>query len=568
MKLPDQFRLPPAIAWTLLLVVAATLLFFELGDFRTLGSHEAVAAVPAREMVGTGDWIVPRYATVPRLQKPPVVYWLIAINGWVCGSFDECVVRLHSAFAALGLLALMSFWAARWYGREAAFGAALIQATSVWVLNYGRRAEVDMFLCLVIATALFLVATQPDTESLSKRRLRYFGLLSLLGLSWMCKFHYGPAMVLGPAMIYWAVQSRWRSFFDLFNPLGIVVTLACIAVWPWLVWRQLPEAMTVWKAETVGRAVGELGRDPWWFYLPNLIALTMPWTFNLLRTIPRSWCRAWQKADDRERFVWIWLAVDLGLVWLSPDKHENYLLAAMPPMTLLACQSWAWSVAMLRRGVVQIPKFVPWLGGLTSIAVGVFVFLRVAPNWPSVQTELQLAAICLAITLSVACWSIHRRQWPVAGWTTLAGLVGCYLFVTGSVIRANDRRLPTAEFAQQLRKEVLHEQSICMFGIGGVLPGMNPVVYYLQDPVCRANTAEELTQRLQEHSELFVIIEKRRLPMLKPIGDVEPIAFMEPKLFKLREPLLACVRLRAKSPEIAVRSNDDRDLTRTQRNRD
>ena len=180
MKFPEQFRMRPVVAWLLLLMAAVTFLFFELGDFRTLGSHEAVAAVPAREMVRTGDWIVPRYATVPRLQKPPVVYWLIAFNGWLCGSFNEFVVRLHSAFAALGLLALMSVWAARWYGREAAFGAALVQATSVWVLNYGRRAEVDMFLCLIIATSLFLVATQPDQESASKRRWRWLGILSLL----------------------------------------------------------------------------------------------------------------------------------------------------------------------------------------------------------------------------------------------------------------------------------------------------------------------------------------------------------------------------------------------------
>lgn len=552
MERRQQFRISPVMAWTLLVALAVVMLFYELGDFRSLGSHEAVAAVPAREMVSTGDWIVPRYATVPRLQKPPVVYWLIAINGWLIGSFDEFVVRLHSALAALGLLGLMSLWAARWYGREAAFGAALIQTISVWVLNYGRRAEVDMFLCLIISLALFLVATQPDAELASRRRLRWLGILSLLGLSWMCKFHYGPAMVLGPTMTYWVMQRRWRNFFDLFNPLGITVVLACAVVWPWLVWRQLPEAMSIWKAETIGRAVGELGRDPWWFYLPNIVALTLPWSLNVLFAIPGSLRRAWQQADERERFIWTWLVVDLGLVWLSPDKHENYLLAAMPPITLLACQSWALSVAMLRRGVVHVPKFAPLVGGLASVVLGAFLFIRIAPRWPTAQSDLQLAAICLATTLSVACWWLHRCQWPAAGWTTLAGLLCCYLLIIVSLMQAHDRRQPTAEFAQQLRCEVLHDKSICMFGVGGVLPGMNPVVYYLQDPVCRANTAEELSERLQERSELLVIIEQRNLLALTSIGDVEELAHMKPNRHDSREPPLTCVRLRPRVSKFAT----------------
>ncbi len=552
MKHPEQFRLPPVLAWTLLLAFAVVLLIFELGGHRTLGTHEAVAAVPAREMVNTGDWIVPRYATVPRLQKPPVVYWLIAINGWLMGSFDEFVVRLHSVFAALGLLALMSYWAARWYGREAAFGAALIQATSIWVLNYGRHAEVDMFLCLIIGAALFLVATQPDQEPLSRRRLRWLGVLSLLGLSWLCKFHYGPAMVLGSTMAYWVMQRRWQRFLDLLNPLGILVALACVVIWPWLVWRQLPEAISVWKSETVGRQVGEWGRAPWWFYLPSLVTLTMPWTFNAFMAVPNSLRRAWYQADERERFVWTWLVVDLGIAWLSPDKHDNYLLAAMPPITLLACQSWAWSVAMIRRGVVQVPKFIPLVGGLVFVALGVFLFVHMAPHWPTAQRDIQLAAICLTATLLLACWWSHRQQWPAVGWTTFTGMLVCYLLVTPSLMQAHDRRLPTAEFARQLRREVLHDESICLYGLSGGLPGMNPVAFYLQDPVCRATTAENLRLRLQERSELLVIIEQRHLTMLTPIGDVEELAQMQPNPHDSREPLLTCVRLRRRALEIAT----------------
>lgn len=551
MKYFEQFLRPVVLAWALLLVFALVLLFFGLGGQRTLGTHEAVAAVPAREMVNTGDWIVPRYATVPRLQKPPVVYWLIAFNGWVLGSFDEFVVRLHSVFSSLSLLALMSYWAARWYGREAAFGAALIQATSVWVLNYGRHAEIDMFLCLLIAAALFLVATQPIEEQVSKRRLRWLTILSLLGLSWLCKFHYGPAMVLGPTLVFWTIQRRWSRFLDLLNPMGIIAVIACVVIWPWLVWQQLPEAMSVWKSETVGRQLGEWGRSPWWYYLPSILTLTTPWTINAFIAAPSSLRRAWSQADERERFVWIWLVVDIGIAWLSPDKHDNYLLAAMPSVTLLACQSWAWIAAKMRRGLVLIPRFVPLLGAIVSVFIGAIVFVRVAPRWPTAQSDIQLAAVCLTSTLLTACWWGHRQKWPAVGWTLFTGMLGCYLLVTPSLMRMMDRRLPTAEFARQLRRDVLHGESICMYGLSGGLPGMNPVAFYLQDPVCRVQTEEGLLRKLQEHSELLVLIEQRKLASLTLVGDVEELAQMSPNSHDSREPLLACVRLRQRTSAVA-----------------
>jgi len=260
-------------------------------------------------------------------------------------------------------------------------------------------------LCLIVATALFQIATQPDDEPAARRRLRWFTILSLIGVSWMAKFHYGAAMVLAPTCVFWTMQRRWRRFLDLFNPLGLLVVLACVVVWPWLVWRQLPEALSVWKAETVGRAIGELGRDPWWFYLPLLAALTLPWQGHIVLAAPSSLRRAWRLGDERERFLWTWLIVDLSLVWLQPDKHENYLLAAMPPFTLLACQTWARVMAKIRRGVLRLPVFATWGGLAAAVALGVWLFVSIAPRWPTAQRDLQWAAICLA-----SSWTVSKRR--------------------------------------------------------------------------------------------------------------------------------------------------------------
>ena len=125
-------------------VVAAVVLFFKLGDFRSFGTHETYAVVPAREMLESGDWIVPRSGGLPRLRKPPLSYWVVAGSVSLFGEMNEWTVRVPAAVSSLLLATLIGIWAGRWYGRTAGLGAALVQLTSAWVIIYARKAEVDM----------------------------------------------------------------------------------------------------------------------------------------------------------------------------------------------------------------------------------------------------------------------------------------------------------------------------------------------------------------------------------------------------------------------------------------
>ncbi len=63
--------------------LVAVLYGVNLGGWRTLGAHEALAAVPARAMADgngglNGGWLVPDFGGIPRVKKPPLGYWLIA----------------------------------------------------------------------------------------------------------------------------------------------------------------------------------------------------------------------------------------------------------------------------------------------------------------------------------------------------------------------------------------------------------------------------------------------------------------------------------------------------------
>ncbi len=540
-------RSSPFIAWCLLVATTLVICLAELGSYQTLGSHEVIAAVPAREMLQSGDWIVPRYGDVPRVQKPPLVYWLVAASASLFGEFHEFAVRLPSALATLGLVALMCIWAARWYGREAAFGAALVQATSLWAINYGRHVEIDMVMCLLTTAAMFLVATQPLDEPPSRARWRWTGILTLIAVTWLAKFHYGSAMVFGPVFVFWIVQRHWRGWLNLVNPVGVLAVAACALIWPYLLLREYPEALERIRVETVGRATGELTRDPWWYYGPHLVSLSLPWIGHVLYAAPQSWLRAWKHQDERERFLWVWLIVDLAIVSLSSNKHANYLLAAMPVMTLLASQGVARSLARLHRDQIRIsPLTVSILA--SSVIAACLVVGAVGPSkWPAVETGIRGVCVVVACGLLATWWSWQRGQRSLAGWAAIASGVGAFLIVVTFITPQLDRRRGTAEFARQLRQEVLKDRTVCAYLRSGVLEGFHPSIYYLDEPVFQVRTFSELLQQVQQAGELFAVVERGTLPRLEAVRSVVDMQEITQPSFPAgsREAPLVCVRLRS-----------------------
>ena len=45
---------------------------------RSLDDHECFVSVTAREMLASGNWVMPTFNGRPRLQKTPLSYWFVA----------------------------------------------------------------------------------------------------------------------------------------------------------------------------------------------------------------------------------------------------------------------------------------------------------------------------------------------------------------------------------------------------------------------------------------------------------------------------------------------------------
>src|ERR1700747_1078840 len=98
-------------AWVIALGVLFAVYLVTCGVPRLFDQIDGQYAGAAREMMVRNDWLIPTQDGVPRLQKPPLVYWCEALSMSVLG-VNEFAARLPVAlatvgwFLATGLLAL------------------------------------------------------------------------------------------------------------------------------------------------------------------------------------------------------------------------------------------------------------------------------------------------------------------------------------------------------------------------------------------------------------------------------------------------------------------------------
>src|SRR5919202_857487 len=101
-----------AILWLLLIGFLA--FFWNLGNTGLIDETEPLFAEAARQMTVTGDWITPYFNGITRFDKPPLIYWLMAIAYSTFG-VNEFAARLPSALAGLALTSLC-FYTLRYFG--------------------------------------------------------------------------------------------------------------------------------------------------------------------------------------------------------------------------------------------------------------------------------------------------------------------------------------------------------------------------------------------------------------------------------------------------------------------
>ena len=531
----DHRKRNAAVVTLLIFAAGAAVLLFRLGTARSVGSHEAYAIVPAHAMAGGGDWVVPEFCGLPRLKKPPLIYWAIAGTAKLFGTWNITIARLPAAAAAFLLAVLMAAWGRQWYGTAGAWGAAAAQFTSVYVVSYGRKAEADLPLCLLVTAALWLYATWRPDESEHSTRRRWLGIWACAAAAWLAKFQFGPAMIAAPLLASVVLEKRRRFLRCGLHPVGIAIFAAAVTVWPALVLARMPEAWLVWRTETLGRVTGELGSRWPGYYLPHLFAWTLPWPALWLAAWPGSLRAALGKAcsgampprrrwdvllatgDFRERFLWVWLLVPLAMLSLSAGKHSHYLLPILPAFSLWTARRFADIAATLAAGRSPISSRAARTYTALLFVIAGAASLAVRGGWSDVPPALLVVLWPAAGGVTATVWLLNRRRAAWAGLAIGVTLTGSLLAAHGSLLPAVDERGAAYAAGEELRRS-LGPVPVAVYGLGE-----DYFTFCLGGPVVRIESPEALAAEMLRSPERLVVAHAGYRLLLEQHGNVDSL---------------------------------------------
>src|SRR5208283_1782741 len=151
--------------------LAFTILWFALLVGRPLYDPDEgrYAEIP-REMLASGDFVIPRLDGFNYLEKPPLQYWATALIFAAVGR-AEWSARLYTGLTGYLTLLLVFAIARRLWGLEAGLKALLLAAGSILFFLLGHQLTLDMGLCFwLLATLACFVFAQTSRAQPSAAR--------------------------------------------------------------------------------------------------------------------------------------------------------------------------------------------------------------------------------------------------------------------------------------------------------------------------------------------------------------------------------------------------------------
>ena len=442
----------------------------------TRGGHTGQMFVlrpdPTAPPLHLNPWLVPVLNDTVRLQKPPLPYWCTAIAFRLFGvDWSEALARLTPALLGFASTFLIHGLARRLLGRRFALPAAIAWATSYFIPDEFRKSMADPYLAFFTLAALcaWFRAAAADATLHPRSSILAFYTLTALGL--LAK---GPPLLLHllvPIALYHILARRRPPGTLWLHLLGIAVLLAITLPWPLYVIRSIPNVRDIWYFESVGKMTDELepGR-PFYFYLPLLFQLALPWTPAWLAACALPFRRSRRRLSSSfithhssltPLFPLLWLAALVLIFSLAHMKKLAYLLPAMPALVLMTAQGLVLLMAAVRLGrrrrgndggaglLLAIQTFIP-----LGFAVALFFIIPAT----ALALPARLAAALIPAALAAAAfYQLTRRRtadWlPLISIATVVALVAFFNFVQTPRENARSPRPAAAYVALALRAD-------------------------------------------------------------------------------------------------------------------
>jgi len=429
------------------LVVGVFLLLMGLGAVGLLYNEtDGQYSAAARVMAEGGSWLIPENNGMPRLQKPPLLYWMSAAGMKIFG-VNEFAARLPGALALASIVWATALIGRRLLDERRGLMAGMIFASFLGTFTLGRIIMPEPVMTALIAWAIYFLLRIGEAGGDGARRGWAIGFWMAAGLAAFAKGPHGllyPVVISAVAAIF-TVEGR-RAFRGIWCWQGILLALAINLPWYLYVEAQYPG----WIRQLVfGEFAGHLagtedpigGRDnvPAGQFLLLHLVWFFPWLPMVILGAIGMLFAAKVKPDTKshaeEGLPWgwsllcCWGAIVLGSVLLLGQRQDYYAMSMWPVVALTLALAWdriwaAWEgsvLALVGVLVVGLIVFQPQLHGTGTTAdrsTAWNTFSRLGELWEPVRPWAIVAGAGL-ITIGVLVVLVARRK-PTRGFIGIA----------------------------------------------------------------------------------------------------------------------------------------------------
>jgi len=495
-----------------LLGIGALLFLYYVGARDLWPTDEDEYAQISREMMRSGNWLLPTANGEPWTIKPVLLNWLIALISLPFGDVTEFRARFFSATGAMGSVMLTWFLGSRVFTPRTGIIAALVLGTCVLFIQQGRWAQTYMlstFFATLAIVCFFWGYTNP-----ARRVTAYMTMYVATGLGVLTM---GPVNLAMPGLVGLVFLIAMRDLWhikDMMLVRGVLLFAAIAAPWYLYMAGQEDYSSDLLVKTNVTRFLDAWTHSqPWYYYLRDLLWSFAPWALFL----PGALILAFSKRSLEHRsgtvIALVWFLSLLAFFSIADGKRPQYLLAAYPAMALLVGYLLDrallhWQDRFYRRAVLIPGLLLAVIAALAAVAVPIAAGNRNA-DWVTPMLGVSVLAALLSAALVVA-WRKERPHLfvlaPVA--FTLVMIVYC----VHVLIPLADQGKTVRPYSEYLRSEI---DSIPGTRWGMFRTYRARYVYYADHFTADLRKDDDLLTFLEEPERAIVVIRMRDYDRLK-----------------------------------------------------
>ncbi|MFL1564714.1 lipid IV(A) 4-amino-4-deoxy-L-arabinosyltransferase [Pseudomonas sp. O64] len=378
----------------------------------------------SQEMLLTGKWASPHFMGIRYFEKPAAGYWMIALGQAIFGQ-NLFGVRFASALST-GLSILLVYLVSRrlWNDPQKSLVSTVLYMSFVSVALLGGYANLDpQFTFWVNLTGVALWFCFDSTTR--RGRLWSWALLGFAcGMGFMTKGFLAWLLPVLIALPYAIWQKRFGELLG-YGVVAVVVAIVVSLPWALAVHLQEPDYWNFffWH-EHIQRFAGDDAQhaEPFWYYLPLMVAFSLPWVALLPSTVKQAWL---DKRLPKTAFLLLWLLMPLAFFSLAKGKLPSYIMPCLLPLALLMGSTLSNKLAQGHGRALRI-------NGWLNLSVGVLAVL--ALSWFQLKKPVyEHGEETLSLVLVFAClfgWilvNLLQAARPLKLWA--APLIGSGLLV-------------------------------------------------------------------------------------------------------------------------------------------